>query len=50
MMNWVVLINVFFIFFSLKIAASYETWSPPWWLNIFASAFNAALVLWIVTT
>jgi hypothetical protein len=49
-MNWLVLINVFFIFFSLKIAASSETWSPTWGINIFASAFNAAVVLWIVTT
>jgi hypothetical protein len=48
-MNWLVLVNVFFIFFSLMLAASCKTWSPPWWLNIFASACNAALVLWVVT-
>ena len=41
---WYVL-NIFFIFFSAWAASKCESWSWGWWLNVFASALNAAIVM-----
>jgi hypothetical protein len=44
-MNWFILLNVFFVYFSWKVAQSCEQWSWGWWLNMFASALNGVFVL-----
>jgi len=44
-MDLIILINVFFVYFSWKVAQSCDQWSVGWWLNMFASALNAVFVL-----
>lgn len=44
-MEWVLLLNVVFVIFSWKVAQSCEQWGVSWWLNMFASALNGAIVL-----
>jgi hypothetical protein len=39
------LINVGCVFISWKVAQSCDQWSMGWWLNMFASALNAAIIL-----
>lgn len=44
-MDWLILINVAFIFLSWKWAQECEMWSFSWWFNMVASAMNAVAVL-----
>ena len=39
-------INLIFAVGNAYIAATCKSWSLAWWLNIFASAFNAAAVMY----
>jgi len=38
-------IGLFCMWFSWKVADMCEPWSLGWWLNVFASALNAVIVV-----
>lgn len=44
-MEWLILLNVFFVFFSWHIAQQTPVYSGGWWLNMTASALNAVIAL-----
>ena len=45
MMNPLLIINVIFVFLSWKWAQECDMWSFGWWINMFASAFNAVAIV-----
>ena len=44
-MSWLYLINLFFVWFSWRVAQGCQQWSGAWWLNMIASSLNAVIVL-----
>lgn len=42
------LLNLFCVWFSWRQADKFTKWSGPWTFNVFASALNAAIVIWIL--
>ncbi len=44
-MDFIILINVFCIWFSWKVAMGCKPYGTAWWLNMFASALNGVIVL-----
>ena len=43
-MEWFYILNLVFAFVSYYLAQQYLQYSAGWWLNMFASAINAAAI------
>lgn len=48
MTNWTWVVNLVCMLVSWALAQSYRTYSWAWWANMAASAFNAAIVVWLL--
>ena len=44
-MEFLYLLNVFFVFFSFWVACQCKAWGSGWWFNMFASAMNAVVLV-----